>query len=59
MIANMLLFMGLGKREAILIAIVVLLFFGGIIVSEIIKRFCKGGKSFKDAQSGIDENYKK
>lgn len=54
MITNMLLFFGLGTQEIILIAIVVLLFFGGKKIPEVMRGLGKGVKSFKDGINGLD-----
>lgn len=53
MIANILLF-GLGGQEILLIALVVLLFFGGKKIPEVMKGLGKGVKSFKDGINGLD-----
>ena len=54
MITNVLLFFGLGGQEVLLIAIVVLLFFGGKKIPEVMKGLGKGMKSFKDGLNGLD-----
>jgi len=54
MLTNMLLFFGLGGQEILLIALVVLLFFGGKKIPEVMKGLGKGMKSFKDGMSGLD-----
>ncbi len=56
---NTLLFMGIGGQEIILIALVVLLFFGGRKIPEMMKGLGKGVKSFKDGLNGLDEDKKK
>ena len=48
----------LGTPEIILIAIVVLLLFGGKKIPELMKGLGKGVKSFKDGMSGIDDQPK-
>lgn len=48
-----LLFLGLGTQEIILIAIVVLLFFGGKKIPELMKGLGKGVKSFKDGMNEV------
>ena len=48
----------LGTPEIILIAIVVLLLFGGKKIPELMKGLGKGVKSFKDGMSGIDDELK-
>ena len=51
---NTLLFIGgIGFQEVLLIALVVLLFFGGKKIPELMKGLGKGVKSFKD---GLNEN---
>ncbi|GHT35056.1 hypothetical protein FACS189434_12250 [Bacteroidia bacterium] len=52
---NTLLLLGLGGQEIILIALVVLLFFGGRKIPEMMRGLGKGVKSFKDGMSGITE----
>lgn len=47
--------MHLGTPEIILIAIVVLLLFGGKKIPELMRGLGKGVKSFKDGVNGIDE----
>ncbi len=54
MIAQPLIF-GLGGPEIIFIAFIVLLFFGGKKIPEIMKGLGKGVKSFKDGMNGTDE----
>jgi sec-independent protein translocase protein TatA len=50
---------GLGTTELILIALVVLLRFGGKKIPELMKGLGKGVKSFKDGMDGFDEELKK
>lgn len=45
----------LGTPEIILIALVVLLLFGGKKIPEMMKGLGKGVKSFKDGMHGIDD----
>ena len=53
---NHLLFIGnLGAGEIIVIALIVLLLFGGRKIPELMKGLGKGVKSFKDGMNGIDE----
>ena len=57
-----LLFLNLGGQEIIVIALIVLLLFGGRKIPELMKGLGKGIKSFKDATKGIEdeiENIKK
>jgi sec-independent protein translocase protein TatA len=54
---TMLLF-GLGGQEILLIALVVLLLFGGAKIPELMKGLGKGVKSFKDGMKEIDSEVK-
>ena len=47
---------GLGTSEIILIALVVLLLFGGKKIPELMKGIGKGVKSFKDGVKGIEDD---
>ena len=51
---NLLLF-GLGLQEVIVIALIVLLLFGGKKIPELMKGLGKGVKSFKDGMKDIDD----
>ena len=54
---NTYLFLGnLGATEIILIALVVLLFFGGKKIPELMKGLGKGVKSFKEGVDGIEKD---
>ena len=53
-----LLFLGLGMPEILFIALVVLLFFGGKKIPELMKGLGKGVKSFKDGMNGLEEEKK-
>ncbi|MDR3245785.1 MAG: twin-arginine translocase TatA/TatE family subunit [Prevotellaceae bacterium] len=54
---NTLLFLGsLGMPEIIVIALVVLLLFGGKKIPELMKGIGKGVKSFKDGVKGIEND---
>ncbi|MFT3992996.1 MAG: twin-arginine translocase TatA/TatE family subunit [Dysgonomonas sp.] len=54
---NVILFLGnLGTGEIIIIAIVVLLLFGGKKIPELMKGLGKGMKSFKDGVKGIEDD---
>ncbi len=56
---NTLLFLGnWGTGEIIIIAIVVLLLFGGKKIPELMKGIGKGVKNFKDGVSGLEEDIK-
>ena len=50
-----LLFFGLGGQEVLIIALVVLLLFGGATIPELMRGMGKGVKSFKDGMKGIDD----
>ena len=43
---------GIGFQEIVIIALVVLLFFGGKKIPELMKGLGKGVRSFKDAMNG-------
>lgn len=59
MTSGILLIFGLGSTELLLIALVVLLFFGGSKIPELMKGLGKGVKSFKDGMDGMEEDSKK
>ena len=59
MTTGILLIFGLGTTELLLIALVVLLLFGGRKIPELMKGLGKGVKSFKDGVEGIEEEAKK
>ena len=48
----------MGTQEIIIIALVVLLLFGGKKIPELMKGLGKGVKSFKDGVAGIEEDLK-
>ncbi len=50
--------MRLGATEIIIIALVVLLLFGGKKIPELMRGMGKGVKSFKDGMNGIEEDTK-
>ena len=50
---NTLLFLGLGMQEILLIALIVLLLFGGKKIPELMRGLGKGVKSFKDGLNDI------
>lgn len=50
---------GLGMSEVLLIALVVLLFFGGAKIPELMKGLGKGVRSFKDGMNGVDVDAEK
>ena len=55
---GILLVLGLGMQEILLIALVVLLFFGGKKIPELMKGLGKGVKSFKDGMNGLEDGKK-
>lgn len=57
MLLSILLF--LGAEDVLLIAMVILLFFGGKKIPELMKSMGKGVKSFKDAFGDLDQEIKK
>jgi len=50
-----LLLFGIGMQEVIVIALIVLLLFGGKKIPELMKGLGKGVKSFKDGMKEIDD----
>ena len=46
---------GIGMQEVLLIALVVLLFFGGKKIPELMKGFGKGVRSFKEGMNGLEK----
>ena len=50
-----LLFMGLGMQEILIIALIVLLLFGGRKIPELMRGLGKGVKSFKDGLNEIED----
>jgi len=50
---------GIGAQELLLIALIVLLFFGGKKIPEMMKGLGKGVKSFKDGMKDIEETESK
>lgn len=53
---TLLLFGTIGMTEIIIIALVVLLFFGGRKIPELMKGIGKGVKSFKDGVKGVQDD---
>lgn len=47
---------GIGMQEVLLISLVVLLFFGGRKIPELMKGLGKGVRSFKDGMKEIDKD---
>ena len=52
---NLLFIGGIGFQEILLVALIVLLLFGGKKIPELMKGLGKGVKSFKDGMKGEDE----
>lgn len=50
---------GIGFQEIIIIALIVLLFFGGKKIPELMKGLGKGVRSFKDGMNGKDPEEEK
>jgi sec-independent protein translocase protein TatA len=55
---NLLLFSSLGLPEILVIALIILLLFGGKKIPELMKGIGKGVKSFKDGMNGIEDEIK-
>ena len=53
-----LLFLGLGMQEVLFLALIILLFFGGKKIPELMKGLGKGVISFKDGMNGIEDEPK-
>ena len=49
---------GIGMQEVLLIAVVVLLFFGGKKIPELMKGVGKGVRSFKEGMNDIEKDIK-
>lgn len=56
---NTLLFLGLGIQEVLLVALILLLFFGGKKIPEMMRGLGKGVKSFKEGVNGMENEDKK
>ncbi len=58
---NLLFIGGIGFQEILLVALIVLLFFGGKKIPELMKGLGKGVKSFKDGmkEDNVNDNEKK
>lgn len=55
---SLFLFLNLGAPEIIIIALVILLIFGGKKIPELMKGLGKGVRSFKDGMKDIDDEIK-
>ncbi|SHG05512.1 twin-arginine translocase TatA/TatE family subunit [Dysgonomonas macrotermitis] len=55
---SLLLIGGLGLQEILLIALIILLFFGGKKIPELMKGLGKGVKSFKDGLNEVEKDNK-
>lgn len=55
---NTLLFLGLGMQEILLIALIVLLLFGGKKIPELMRGLGKGVKSFKEGLNDMEASAK-
>jgi len=55
---HLLLFGTVGATEIIIVALIVLLLFGGKKIPELMKGIGKGVKSFKDGMKGIEDDIK-
>jgi sec-independent protein translocase protein TatA len=55
---NLLLFGTVGATEIIIVALIVLLLFGGKKIPELMKGIGKGVKSFKDGMKGVEDDIK-
>lgn len=53
---TLLLFGSFGMQEILIIALVILLFFGGRKIPELMKGIGKGVKSFKDGVKGVEDD---
>ena len=49
---------GVGMQEVLLIALIVLLFFGGKKIPELMKGLGKGVRSFKDGMNEVEKDIK-
>ncbi len=56
---NMIFIGGIGMQEVLLIALVILLFFGGKKIPELMKGLGKGVRSFKDGMNELDKDDEK
>jgi sec-independent protein translocase protein TatA len=56
---NTMLFLGMGGQEIIIVALIVLLLFGGKKIPELMRGLGRGVKEFKDAKDGIRSEIQK
>jgi sec-independent protein translocase protein TatA len=56
---NLLLFLNIGAPEVILIALAILLIFGGKKIPELMKGLGKGVKNFKDGMKDLEDDIRK
>lgn len=54
MMSSQLLFLGIGGQEFLIIALIILLLFGGKKIPELMKGLGKGVKSFKEGMNEVD-----
>lgn len=59
MLSMNLLLMGLGTQEIFIIALIILVLFGGKKIPELMKGLGKGIKSFKDGMKEIEDDKEK
>ena len=50
---------GIGTQEILLIVLIVLIFFGGKKIPELMRGLGKGGRSFKEGMKGIEKDVEK
>ncbi len=56
--ARLLFIGGIGMQEVLLIALIVLLFFGGKKIPELMKGLGKGVRSFKEGMNDVEKDIK-
>lgn len=56
--AHSFLVFGLGMQEILVIALIILLLFGGKKIPELMRGLGKGVKSFKDGMKGVEDELK-
>lgn len=50
-------FIGIGTQEILFIVLIVLLFFGGRKIPELMKGIGKGVRSFKEGMNGVEKSF--